>query len=131
MGILDNITGQFFGGKNLSPLINSVVSTLGNQQSGGLAGIVAQLSEKGLGEIVNSWVSTGENLPITPEQLQDGLGSALLGKIASQAGIAPDQVASQLSTLLPQIIDRLTPEGKISQGDIMAKGMDLLKGLPR
>ena len=131
MGILDNIVGQLFGGKNQNTLINAVLSTLGNQQTGGLAGLVDQLSSKGLGDIVNSWVSTGKNLPISPEQLQDGLGSKVLGNIASQAGISQDQVASQLSALLPKIVDKLTPDGKISQADIMSKGMELLKGLSR
>ena len=130
MGILDSIVGQFLGkGANQNSLVNAVMSILGNQQSGGLSGLVEQLNSKGLGEIANSWVSTGKNLPISPEQLQQGLGDQTIGKIASQAGISTDQVTSQLSTLLPQIVDKLTPDGKISQNDVMAKGMDLLKGL--
>jgi uncharacterized protein YidB (DUF937 family) len=130
MGILDSLKGQIFGGGNKeNALINAVVSILGNQQSGGLAGLVEQLSGKGLGDIVNSWVSTGKNLPVTPEQLQEGLGDTMVRKIASQAGISTDQVTSQLSKLLPQIVDKLTPNGKISQTDIMTKGTDLLKGL--
>jgi uncharacterized protein YidB (DUF937 family) len=131
MGILDSIVGQVFGGKNQNALVTAVLSSLGNQQTGGLAGLVEQLNSKGLGDIVNSWVSTGKNLPITPEQLKDGLGTQVLGNIASQAGISQDQVASQLSTLLPKIVDKLTPDGKVSQADIMSKGMELLKGLTR
>jgi uncharacterized protein YidB (DUF937 family) len=131
MGILDSIVGQVFGGKNQNALVTAVLSSLGNQQTGGLAGLVEQLNSKGLGDIVNSWVSTGKNLPITPEQLKDGLGTQVLGNIASQAGISQDQVASQLSTLLPKIVDKLTPDGKVSQADIISKGMELLKGLTR
>ena len=130
MGILDSLKGQIFGGGDKeNALVNAVISVLGNQQSGGLAGLVGQLSGKGLGDIVNSWVSTGKNLPVTPEQLQEGLGDNMIGKIASQAGISTNQVTSQLSKLLPQIVDKLTPDGKISQTDIMTKGTDLLKGL--
>ncbi len=130
MGIFQSIAGQLFGGgAKQNTLVNAVMSVLGNQQAGGLSGLVEQMSGKGLGDIVNSWVSTGKNLPITPEQLQEGLGTKTISTIASQAGISSTQVTSQLATLLPQIVDKLTPDGKISQSDIMSKGMDLLKGL--
>ncbi len=130
MGLFDSIKQQLLGGGgDANALVNAVVSVLGNQKSGGLTGLVEQFTGKGLGDIVNSWVSTGKNLPITPEQLKDGLGENIIGTIASQSGISTDQAVSQLSTLLPQIVDKLTPEGKVSQGDIMSKGMDLLKGL--
>ena len=132
MGIFDSIAGQLFGkGSTQSSLTNAVVSLLGNQTAGGLAGLVEQFSGRGLGDIVNSWVSTGKNLPISPEQIQEGLGEKTIGKIAAQAGISPEDAISQLSNLLPQIVDKLTPDGKISQDDIMSKGMDLLKGLTK
>lgn len=130
MGILDSITGQLFNkGTANSPLVDAVMSLIGNQQSGGLAGLVQQFAGKGLGDIINSWVSTGSNLPITPDQLKQALGSQTIGKIASQTGISSDAVTSQLSSLLPSIVDKLTPNGQISQEDIASKGMDLLKGL--
>jgi len=130
MGILDSIAGQILGGgKTQNSLVNAIMSMLGNQQAGGLVGLVEQLNSKGLGDIVNSWVSTGKNLPITPEQIQEGLGEKTISKLASQAGISPEDVSSQLTKLLPQVVDKLTPDGKISQNDIMSKGMDLLKGL--
>lgn len=132
MGLLQNIASQFLtGGKKPNPLLNAVISVVGNQKSGGLAGLVDQLSGKGLGDIVNSWVGTGENLPITPEQLRDGLGDNILDKIASQAGISKEEATSRLSTMLPQIVDKLTPDGKVSQSDVMTRGMDLLKGMLR
>jgi uncharacterized protein YidB (DUF937 family) len=130
MGILDSIAGQLFNkGTAQNPLLDAVMGLIGNQQTGGLAGLVQQFAGKGLGDIANSWVSTGANLPITPEQLKQGLGSQNIGKIAAQAGISPEAVTSQLSTLLPNIVDKLTPNGQISQEDIASKGIDLLKGL--
>lgn len=102
---------------------------LGNQQSGGLAGVIEQFKGEGLGDIVNSWVGTGKNLPVSPEQIKQALGDSTLSKLASQAGISVDEVSSHLSTLLPQVVDKLTPDGKVVQGDIMSKGMDMLKGL--
>ena len=130
MGLFDSIAGQILGksgGQNT--LLNSVMSMLGNQNAGGLAGLVDQFKEKGLGDIVSSWVSTGTNLPITPEQIQQGLGSDTIAKLASQAGISPELVSSHLSQLLPKVVDKLTPDGNIPQGDILSKGMGLLKDL--
>ena len=130
MSLLGDIVGKVLGGGNTqNNLVNAVMGVLGNQQSGGLEGLVQQFAGKGLGDIVNSWVSTGKNLPITPEQLQKGLGADTLNQIASKAGIAPEKVSTKLSELLPQVVDKLTPNGKIQQGDIASQGMELLKGL--
>ena len=130
MGILDSIAGQILGGGNAQDnVVNAIVSMLGNKQTGGLAGLVQQFAGKGLGDIVNSWVSTGKNLPITAEQVQQGLGDKTISNLASQTGIPVEDIVSHLTTLLPQVVDKLTPDGKIVQGDIMSKGMDLLKGL--
>ena len=130
MGILESIAGQVLGmggkGGGQSALVNAVIGMIGNKNSGGLSGLVQQLAGSGLGDIVNSWVSTGENKPVTSEQLQQGLGPNLINQLGQQAGISPDQVTSQLTELLPQIIDKLTPDGEIKQDNIMSRGADLL-----
>lgn len=128
MGLLDSVASQVLGSSTQNNLLNEVMGFLGNQQSGGLAGLVQQFSGKGLGDIVNSWVSTGQNLPITPQQLEHGLGAATINQLASKTGLPPDQLGSQLSQLLPNVIDKLTPGGQMPQGDIVSQGMDLLKG---
>ena len=129
MGILDSIVGQVLGGGNSQNLlINAIMSLIGGQ-SGGLDGLVKQFASKGLGDIINSWVGTGKNLPITPQQVQQVLGNKAVSDIAKKVGITSDDAASQLSKLLPQVVDKLTPSGKVPTGDIMAQGMDLLKGL--
>jgi len=130
MGILDSIVGQVLGGGNTQNLlINALLGILGNQQAGGLDGLVKQFSSKGLGDIVNSWIGTGKNLAITPQQVQQGLGNKTVAEIAKKVGITPDEATAQLSKLLPQVVDKLTPGGKAPQGDIMSQGMELLKGL--
>ena len=130
MGLLDNLAGQVLGGGSAqSNLLNAVMGLLGNQQTGGLAGMVQQFAGKGLGDIVNSWVSTGQNLPITPQQIHQALGGDTIKQLAAKVGLSPDQVTSHLSDLLPQVVDKLTPNGKIPQGDIMSQGMDILKGI--
>jgi uncharacterized protein YidB (DUF937 family) len=102
---------------------------LGNKNTGGLGGLVEQFAAKGLGDLVNSWVSTGDNLPATPAQIQKGLGSDMISQLGAQVGLSPDAVTSSLTELLPQIVDKLTPGGKVQEEDIMSQGADLLKSL--
>ena len=129
MGILDSIGQILGGGQKQNPLIDAVMGMVGNQQTGGLGGLVQQFASKGLGDIVNSWVSTGQNLPISAQQIQQGLGKDALSQLAAKANLPTEEIAGQLSKLLPQVVDKLTPNGKVNQAEIMSKGMDLLKGL--
>jgi uncharacterized protein YidB (DUF937 family) len=129
MGILDDLTGGQGLGSGRSPdVLGAVMGLLGNSQSGGISGLVQQFAGNGLGDIVNSWVGKGQNLPISPQQISQGLGSDTIRNLAAKSGLSTDQLSSQLSDLLPGIIDRLTPNGQVEQGDIMSQGMDLLKG---
>ncbi len=130
MGLLDSIFNKVLGGGGAqSNLVNEVMGLLNNQQTGGITGLIDKFSGKGLGDIVNSWVGTGQNLPVTPQQIQQVLGNDTIKQFASKMGIHSDQVTQQLSTILPKVVDKLTPNGQIPEGDIMSKGMDLLKGL--
>ncbi len=129
MGILDNLGGQVLGGNAPSGLLNEVLQLVNNQQAGGLQGLVQQFAARGLGDIVNSWVGTGANLPITSQQIQQVLGSGTLQQLAAKMGISTDQVTSHLTELLPKMIDRLTPNGQIPQGDALSKGLDLIRGM--
>ena len=102
---------------------------LNDPQSGGLQGLIQSFQQGGLGDIVNSWVSTGQNLPISAEQIQGMLGNSGLGNLVSQLGMNSEQASGGLAAMLPQLIDSLTPNGEVPQGnDLMAQGMELLKG---
>jgi uncharacterized protein YidB (DUF937 family) len=92
---------------------------------GGIAGLVSAFQEKGLGEVAASWVGTGANLPVSAPQIQSVLGDGPLAGIASKLG---GNAGGQLASLLPQVIDKLTPGGEVEEG-ALGKGMDLLKGL--
>ena len=123
MGLMDQLgqaVGGMMGGQTAqNPLLQAVTSLLGQNSSvGGLAGLVQAFQKNGLGDIVNSWVSTGKNLPVTPDQIKQGLGSDFLSQLASKAGVSPDAASAQLSNLLPDLIDKLTPNGKIEAGGI-------------
>lgn len=123
MGLMDQmgqVVGGLLGGQSgQNPLLQAVTSLLGNNSSlGGLAGLVQAFQKNGLGEIVDSWVSTGRNMPASPHQIEQGLGSDLLNQLAGKAGLSPQDVSSQLSDLLPNLVDKLTPNGKIEAGPL-------------
>ena len=95
---------------SLSGLISSL---MGGQGTGGLSGLVQQLSQGGLGDQVKSWVGTGTNQPVTPEALSGALGQDKVAAFAQRLGISPDQASSALAQVLPQAVDKMTPNGRI------------------
>lgn len=129
MGLLDSVVGALAGGQGGgSNGLMDVVMQLINNQPGGLGGLVQSFQQGGLGEIVNSWVSTGQNLPISAEQLQSVLGGGALQDIAAKLGVSPEQASGSLADLLPQVVDKLTPNGQLPEGgDLLAQGLEMLK----
>ena len=127
MDILNTIQSALGGGNKKDDLISTVVGLLGGQ--GGLQNLIGQFTSKGLGDIVGSWVSTGKNLPVSGDQLQNVLGKDTIGNLASKLGMDSGALTSQLTNLLPDVVDKLTPNGKVSEGDIMSQATDLLGGL--
>ena len=111
-----------------SSLAAAALSFLSSSQTGGISGLAQQFAGQGLGHIISSWIGTGQNLPISPEQLQGILGSEQMQAIAAKVGLSPAQVNAGLAQVLPQIVDHLTPNGQLPQGDLMAQGLELLKG---
>lgn len=135
MGLFDSLAqaaGALMGGKDSGiqgQLLQAATQLLGqNSNIGGLAGLVQAFQKNGLGEIVNSWVGTGQNMPISPAQVQQGLGAGLLEQLAGKAGVSTDAASSQLASLLPSLIDKLTPEGKIPDSNLLEQGLSLLRG---
>ncbi len=130
MGLLDIAEGMLGGNQGSSGnLIGTVMQAL-NSQPGGLDGVLQSLRQGGLSEAVSSWVGTGANAPLSAGQLQNVLGSGgVVSELASKLGISPDTAASQLSQLLPGIVDHLTPNGEVPQGGLAGAGMSLLQGL--
>lgn len=126
MNLMDSLKSAIGGEDKKDDLMSSIMQLLGGQ--GGLQNLISQFDVKGLGDIIGSWVGTGQNKSISPDQLQNVLGSDVLGGIASKLGLNVNDLSSQLSNLLPGVVDKLTPEGKVPEGDIMSKGMDLLGG---
>jgi len=106
-------------------LFSAVVHHIKNMD-GGLNGLVQQFRSQGLGSIVTSWIGTGENIPITTRQVQDVMGTDTLKEFATKLGTDTDDVTMQLTTLLPKVVDKLTPDGKVPEGDLLHKGIEKL-----
>ncbi len=132
MGFLDEI----LGGQNASPLQGALLSILSSQagagtQGGGLGGLagllgggaggglqslVSAFEQQGMGDIAQSWVGHGANQPVSPDQLQSVFGDDRIQSMADQTGMAPEDLLSELSRLLPGVIDHLTPGGQVPSG---------------
>lgn len=134
MGLLDQVVGAVskMSGQSAqtdNSLLSSVLQLVNNPQTGGLSGLVESFQKGGLAKAVNSWVSTGRNIPVSAEQIQSVLGNEKIQNLASKLGINTNQVSAQLAEVLPQVIDKLTPNGTMPEaGDLLSKGLDLLKG---
>ena len=134
MGLLDSLTqiaGQAMSsGQGQNPLLQVLLSMVQNHQ-GGLGGLVQAFQNKGLGDVAASWVGRGENLPIAADQLQGVLGSDMVGGLAAKFGMSSEQLSGQLSQMLPQVVDKLTPNGEVENdgGLDMGKAMGMLQGL--
>ena len=138
MGLLDSVLGGVMGamqGQGQSgggaDLVRAVIGMLGNDGAhGGLEGLVRQFTQGGLGDVVQSWISSGQNLPVSADQLQGVLGDERIGAMAQQLGLNPGDLAGQLSQVLPQVVDQLTPQGQMPKGGL-GNVADLLGQLMR
>ena len=129
MGLLDALQNQVSAtATEANPSHASGIMELIQNYPGGISGLIQQFHSNGLGGIVSSWISTGQNLPISAEQIHQVLGSQFVQNFAAKAGISPDTASSSLSQLLPSLVDKLTPNGQVPEhSDLMSMGSDLLK----
>jgi uncharacterized protein YidB (DUF937 family) len=128
MGLLDDLENQAMAkmlGSSGNPLATTLLQMIQNQP-GGLQGLLQSFHDKGLGSLVSSWVGTGQNLPISSEQVQQVLGGGTVQDLAAKAGISPDLAGSAISQLLPGLVDKLTPNGQVGDHSSV---MDIAAGL--
>lgn len=106
MGMLEGLLGGAVGAEMIS-VVNGLID-----KHGGVSGLVSQLESGGLAATVKSWVGTGPNQPVTGQQLQGALGPTL-SELATKMGISPQDLSGKLASVLPQAIDKLTPNGVV------------------
>jgi len=130
MGLLDNLENQALGnvlGGSSNPLASGLLQMVQNQP-GGLQGLVQSFHDKGMGGVVSSWVGSGQNSPISAEQIQQVLGSDQVKALAAKAGISPDAAGSAIAQLLPGIVDKLTPNGAVpDHSNVLEMASSMLK----
>jgi len=133
MGLFDDVVGKLEGmlGGNEGEdkgLLGGVIDMLTSGEGGGLSGLVQNFKDKGLGDVISSWISTGENLHINADQIKEALGNETIQNLAAKAGISADELSAKRSEFLPGIIDKLTPDGSLPEEGLLKKGLDFLKG---
>ena len=107
MGMFDGILGGIVGAE-MATVVNHLI-----ERHGGVAGIVGELQQKGLGNAVKSWVATGPNQPVNTDQLHQALGAGAVAELATRFGLSPQDLLARLSQALPTAIDKLTPGGTL------------------
>jgi uncharacterized protein YidB (DUF937 family) len=133
MGLLDDVMGMA-GMSNIanaqSPqhtgALGMLLAYINSPQVGGISGLQQIFQQKGLGGVISSWIGTGQNLPISPDQLQNVMHCEALQNIIAKTGMDQAQVASILSQMLPHVVDQLTPNGQVPDGDALSQ---MMKGL--
>lgn len=138
MSVLEDILGKVaekaLGGdekggsdkeKLIAVLLPIVISMLAD---GGLEKILGKMRKQGLSAEADSWVSKGDNKPISPEQAQEVVGSDKVKQIAERVGVSEDQAAKLVAEALPQVVDEVSPQGSEPLADEVGKALDSLSG---
>ena len=105
-GLLGGLGGMLGGG-----------AATGGAVAGGLGDLLNGLKQAGHGETADSWVGSGNNKPIQPNDLENAIGADTLAKLAQQTGLSKDELLQRLSDNLPSAIDQMTPQGRLPTAD--------------
>jgi uncharacterized protein YidB (DUF937 family) len=138
MGLLDQVIRSALGssgaGSGRSQIAMALMALLASRAMagrsgaqnpggiGGLGGLLARFREGGYEDIINSWIGTGPNKPISPNQLHEALGPDTVEDLSRETGIPHQDLLSQLSEILPGIVDKLTPQGRLPPENEMLPG---------
>ncbi len=107
MGLFDGVLGGIVGA-GMMTAVNGVL-----ERHGGLQGVINEFERNGLGPTVQSWVGTGPNHPIAPDDVHKVLGSDLMQQLAAKSGLSVQELSQKLAQVLPQAIDTMTPNGSV------------------
>jgi len=133
MALFDSIisgAAEKFGlGDKAGTLLSALLALMTNQKTGGFSGFLDLFKSKGLGDLATSWITGGDNADITGDQIQSVLGADTISGLAEQTGIPADKATSALGFMLPQVVDKLTPDGEVPDDEgILSTIGDLLSG---
>jgi uncharacterized protein YidB (DUF937 family) len=128
MSLLDTLGSMLGGGESpqgggQAALMSAALEFI-NNQPGGLNGLIQRFQQNGAGDIINSWVGTGENQPIAADTLHNVLGSETVANMAAKVGVEPSMVTGLLSQVLPHVVNAATPNGEVpADGKVDAGGL--------
>jgi uncharacterized protein YidB (DUF937 family) len=129
LGLFDSLAGAVLGnmGGDKGAMLQIAMDLF--KQNGGLEGILTKFNEAGFSEQTASWVSQGDNLPISAEQIIQVLGRDSIASIAEKLTLSPTDISKKIAEYLPQAIDKMTPNGKVdgNSGNLLAAVMGMLK----
>lgn len=130
MGLFDNIAGKVIGklgGAENQDMVQVAIKLF--NEYGGLNGILDQFKTKGFAAEADSWVGTGNNLPISAPQIEQVLSQATLNDIAARLNVSNDEVSRKLAEYLPKVIDKLTPDGTVpkNQSALLLQALSMFK----
>ena len=131
MGLLDEVLAMAGSSSGVqqgqhATALTAIMAYINSPQVGGIAGLQNMFQQGGLGSIVSSWIGTGQNLPVSASQLQNVLHGGALQQAAQQAGMDPSQLTGMMSSLLPHLVDKLSPNGQVPDASALQK---MLQGL--
>jgi uncharacterized protein YidB (DUF937 family) len=130
MGLFDQLLGGVvgeFGNTQQKGSLMDLATNVIQSQPGGLSGLLNQFRSAGLGAHADSWVSTGQNMPVSGDQVTNALGQGNVQTMAQKLGLPPGATAAALAALLPIVIDQLTPKGHVEQGGDLSSMLASLK----
>jgi uncharacterized protein YidB (DUF937 family) len=120
------VAGSSRGGGDIGDLLGALLGGSGSGGSGGLGGLLTQLQRAGFGQQADSWVSRGQNMPLPPDALEQVFGRGGMAEIARRAGVSEADATRGLSQLLPEVVDRVTPEGRVPDMDSLSASVDAM-----
>ena len=131
MGFMDQLKGMLAGQQGEAGghagMLDDLLKLVNDPQSGGLGGLIQKFNEKGLGDLMSSWISTGKNLPVSADQINNALGSDKIKDLAAKYNLGEHDASKSLADLLPQLIDKLTPNGSVPHQDMLSQGIDMIR----
>lgn len=129
MGLFDNVAGAVLGkvGGNQGNLVQLAMEMF--NQYGGMTGILEKFNTSGFAEQAASWVAKGDNLPISASQIVSALGAGTIAEMATKLDMSADELSSQIAQYLPKVVDKLTPDGVVSNNSagLLGAVLGLLK----
>ena len=129
MGLFDSVAGAVLGKLGGGQGGMAQVAMEMFNQNGGLSGVLDKFKQGGLAEQAASWVGKGENMPISAEQISSVLGNGAIADMAAKFGISPETLSAQIAEHLPTVVDKMTPDGKVSEGSggLLSSVLGMLK----